>query len=69
MIVTMDENGDLLNIDPFMAGTEFNNIIDFQFGPDGALYGLEYGQKWFSQNEDATVFRIDLQWRKTGHQS
>ena len=59
MIVTMDENGDLLNIDPFMAGTAFNNIIDMQFGPDGSLYGIEYGQKWFSQNEDATLFRID----------
>ena len=59
MIVTMDENGDLMNIDPFMPNTEFSNIMDFEFGPDGSLYGVEYGQKWFSENEDARLFRID----------
>ena len=29
LIVTMNEKGDLLNIEPFMASTEFTNIMDF----------------------------------------
>ncbi len=59
LIVTMDENGDLANLDPFMPNTDFSNIMDFEFGPDGSLYGVEYGEKWFSRNQDATLFRID----------
>lgn len=59
LIVKMDEKGDLYDIHPFMPNTEFSNVIDMEFGPDGSLYAVEYGLKWFSQNEDARLFRID----------
>jgi len=58
-LVTMRENGDFDKMEPFMPNTKFNALIDFEVGPDGKLYGLEYGNGWFSQNADAGLFRID----------
>jgi len=37
-----------------------NNPMDMQFGPDGALYTLEYGDGFFVENADAQVARIDF---------
>ncbi len=59
--ITLDENGDLDKIEPFMADTEFNNPMDFVYGHDGKLYLLEYGTGWFTQNVDARLVRIDYQ--------
>jgi len=59
-LVTMNEKGDIMDIEPFMDGTQFNNIIDMAFGPDGKLYTLEYGTQWFKQNLDARLSRIDF---------
>ncbi|GAB6903720.1 PQQ-dependent sugar dehydrogenase [Kineosporia succinea] len=33
--------------------------IDIEFGPDGALYVLDYGDGFFRQNPDAGLYRID----------
>lgn len=57
--VTMKENGDFDKMEPFMAGTKFNALIDMEVGPDGKLYLLEYGSGWFSKNPDAALSRID----------
>jgi cytochrome c len=59
-LVTMNEKGAIMDIEPFMEGTTFNNIIDMAFGPDGKLYTLEYGTQWFKQNMDARLSRIDF---------
>ena len=59
MTVTMDENGDLERIDPFMEDVEFSNPIDMQFDNEGVLYVMEYGKAWFSQNPDARISRIE----------
>ena len=59
--ITLDEQGDLDKIEPFMAEVEFNNPMDFNYGPDGKLYLLEYGTGWFTQNVDARLVRIDYQ--------
>ena len=59
MTVTMDENSDLVRIDPFMPDAEFSNPIDMQFDKEGVLYVMEYGKGWFSQNEDARISRIE----------
>ncbi|HEY8465879.1 MAG TPA: PQQ-dependent sugar dehydrogenase [Solirubrobacterales bacterium] len=36
-----------------------DNGMDMEFGPDGALYVLEYGDGYFSENPDAQLARID----------
>jgi cytochrome c len=59
-LVTMNEKGAIMDIEPFMEGTQFNNTIDMAFGPDGKLYTLEYGTAWFKQNMDARLSRIDF---------
>jgi cytochrome c len=37
-----------------------DNPMDMQFGPDGALYVLEYGDGFFSENPEAQLSRIDF---------
>ncbi len=59
-LITMDEKGDIMDIEPFLDNTTFNNISDMAFGPDGKLYTLEYGTAWFKQNVDARLSRIDF---------
>jgi cytochrome c len=59
-LITMNEAGDIMDIEPFMDDTEFNNISDMAFGPDGKLYTLEYGTQWFKQNMNARLSRIDF---------
>ncbi len=56
--VTMKENGDFVKMESFMPGTKFSHVIDMQFAPDGSLYTLEYGQRWFAANDDARLSRI-----------
>jgi cytochrome c len=36
-----------------------DNPMDMEFGPDGALYVLDYGDGFFSENADAQLARID----------
>jgi cytochrome c len=57
---SVKEDGTLEKMVPFLSNMEFNNIIDMQYGPDGALYLLEYGSGWFSQNPDARLARIEF---------
>ncbi|MFZ9503501.1 MAG: ThuA domain-containing protein [Cyclobacteriaceae bacterium] len=59
-LVSLNSDGSILDIEPFMSNTTFNNLIDLEYGPDGKLYGIEYGTKWFAQNEDARLFRVDF---------
>ena len=58
-IITLDENGNYIQADPFLSSQRFNNPMDMAFGPDGALYILEYGESWFSQNADARLTKIE----------
>lgn len=60
LAVTMDKNGDLQTIEPFMGNTRFNNPMDMEFGVDGSLYLIEYGNKWFAQNEEARLIKINF---------
>ena len=59
-VVTMKQNGDFDKMEPFMASTKFNALMDMEVGPDGKIYILEYGNGWFSKNADAGLFRIDF---------
>jgi len=58
-LVSMDDQGAIMDMEPFMPHTTFNNIIDMAYGPDGKLYMIEYGTAWFKQNLDARLVRID----------
>lgn len=59
MVVTMDENHDLASIEPFLSGVRFDKPIDIEFGPDGAMYILEYGANYFTDNDDARLSKIE----------
>ena len=58
-VVTMDENGDYVKMEPFMDEVRHNSLIDLELGPDGKLYLLEYGKGWFSANDDAAISIIN----------
>jgi cytochrome c len=55
--VKLDENGKIKRIDPFMGKENFRKPIDMKVGPEGALYVIEYGDKW-EKNQDAQISRI-----------
>ncbi len=58
-VVTMDEEGDYAWMEPFLPTTlDVSNTMDMLFGPDGAMYILEYGKGWFTQNLDARLSKI-----------
>lgn len=57
--VTMQPDGTFDKMEPFIASTKLNGLIDMEVGPDGKLYMLEYGSGWFSKNPDAGLSRID----------
>ena len=57
--VTLDKEGNYEKMESFVPHLKFNNAIDVEVGPDGRLYGVEYGTGWFTKNADATLFRID----------
>ena len=58
-VVTMNEDGDYVDMERFMPTAEFSSPMDMLFGPDGALYMLEYGGAWYTQNADARLVRIE----------
>ena len=37
-----------------------DNPMDMEFGPDGALYVLEYGDGYFAENPDAALSKINF---------
>ncbi|MEV1145171.1 PQQ-dependent sugar dehydrogenase [Micromonospora sp. NPDC049799] len=55
----LDADGDLTGIEPVLPSLTVDNPMDMEFGPDGALYVLEYGDGFFSENPDAQLARID----------
>ena len=58
-VVSFDKAGNLHSIDSFMPEEEFSHPIELEFGPDGALYMLEYGPFWFAQHPEAKLVRIE----------
>ncbi|GIF04145.1 PQQ-dependent sugar dehydrogenase [Actinoplanes siamensis] len=55
----LDRRHQVTRIDPVLPDIVFDNPMDLEFGPDGALYVLEYGDGYFSENPDAQLARID----------
>lgn len=56
--LTLKEDGSFEKMTQIVPNMQLNNTIDMVFGPDGALYILEYGTGWFTQNANATLSRI-----------
>jgi cytochrome c len=56
----LDGAGNVFKINPVAPLVRENNPMDMEFGPDGALYTIEYGDGFFVENEDAQVARIDF---------
>lgn len=55
----LGEDGELVSIEPVIDSLVTDNPMDLEFGPDGALYILEYGDGYFRENPDAQLARID----------
>jgi glucose/arabinose dehydrogenase/type 1 glutamine amidotransferase len=58
-IKRIEQNGDgsVAKINDFpWTGTQ---IMDMEFGPDGALYVLDYGLSWFQGDDNSALYRIE----------
>ncbi len=60
MAITMDANGDYESMERFIPDYKPAEIIDIKFGPNGGLYILEYGSRWFRDSEDDKLVRIEF---------
>lgn len=56
--VHLDDQQKIVKIEPFLPNYKFVRPIDMQFGPEGSLYVVEYGETW-GVNTDARLIRID----------
>ncbi|MET8082287.1 PQQ-dependent sugar dehydrogenase [Streptomyces sp. NPDC005303] len=55
--ITSDDNGTVQSINDIpWTGTQ---VMDMAFGPDGALYVLDYGLSWFGGDENSALYRIE----------
>lgn len=57
-VVRLDENSDIVSIEPFLTEIPIRRPVDMTIGPDGSLYVLDYGETW-GVNEDSRLLRID----------
>jgi cytochrome c len=60
MATTLDESGKVASMERFAPEVTLSAPLDFEFGPDGALYVVEYGQGWFTANKDSALSRIEF---------
>lgn len=58
MAVHLDGEERIAAIEQFLPETRFVRPIDMQFGPEGSLYLIEYGDTW-GVNANARLVRID----------
>ena len=55
----LDADSRLVSIEPFTAAVPVRRMLDAQFGPDGRLYAIDYGETW-GANADARLFRVSF---------
>jgi cytochrome c len=55
----LDGAGNVAEINPVLPSFTFDNPMSIEFGPDGALYTLEYGDGFFLETPEAQLARID----------
>ncbi|MFC4440059.1 MULTISPECIES: PQQ-dependent sugar dehydrogenase [Natrialbaceae] len=57
--VSYDENGDVVDIEPFMPNETFLSPMDMMIGPEGALYLLEWGLGYETEGtEHSGIYKI-----------
>jgi glucose/arabinose dehydrogenase len=56
--VKLDEDGQVLKINPFLPSLQLRRPIDMEVGPDGAIYVLEWGSGFSGNNSDSQLIRI-----------
>ncbi|MBO4204719.1 ThuA domain-containing protein [Micromonospora echinofusca] len=58
MQVTADGRS-LVDINQLLTGMTFVRPMDFEFGPDGAMYLIEWGSGFGGNNDNSGVYRVD----------
>lgn len=56
--VKLDGKSDIDSLEEFMPGYGFVRPIDMDFGSEGSLYLIEYGETW-GENADCKLVRVD----------
>ena len=59
--VGMQPNGDFKSMERILSDYHPVEPIDLKFGPDGDLYVLEYGGRWFQASPEAKLVRIEFE--------
>uniref|UniRef100_UPI00036780C9 RICIN domain-containing protein n=1 Tax=Catelliglobosispora koreensis TaxID=129052 RepID=UPI00036780C9 len=57
--IHFDSSGNLVKINPFLPGVTFVKPMAMRFGPDGAMYLIEWGSGFGGGNADSGLYRID----------
>jgi cytochrome c len=57
-VVRLDSQGGFQQLKTFAPDIKLKRPISMQFGPDGALYVIEWGSAWYN-NKDSQVVRIE----------
>lgn len=59
LAVTFDESGKFVSMERFLPNLTLRGPIDIKFGPDGALYIMEYGNGYFKDLPEAELIKIE----------
>ncbi len=59
MEMRLDGSGNVLKTNRFLSNLGFRSPLDMKFGPDGAMYLIEWGVGYGGTNPDDGVYRID----------
>ncbi|WP_203989827.1 ThuA domain-containing protein [Sphaerisporangium rufum] len=54
-----EDGSQLVDINPMLGDMSFKKPMDMKFGPDGALYIIEWGSGFGGDNTDSGVYRVD----------
>src|SRR3954453_22244705 len=55
----LNSTGAMTAVQNFALGTGYKRPMDLDFGPDGALYVIEWGSGFNGDNADSGVYRVD----------
>lgn len=57
--VSFDDDGNVMEIDPFLPTLNLARPMDMKVGPDGALYVIDWGSGFNGENSDSGIYRIE----------